>query len=113
MNITTIILLLGLLINPLTSIAKRDHWPVEVNAFIAIALSAVGGLIVVLPGKTGLQLSDPMQWAGIAGAIYATSQVVYHGLFNDTKLDQVLTALPGKVAPDHAPDYTGIKKSGI
>lgn len=108
MNVTSIILLLALLVNPLTSIAKRDKFPQQVNAAIALVLSGLGALFVVLTG-TGIHLSDPAQWAGIASTIYATSQIIYHGLFANSSLDKVLTALPGKVPPAYN-DNTPLKK---
>lgn len=112
MNIAAVILLLGLLVNPLTSLAKQDKFPQSLNALIAIVLAAVGGLAVVLPG-TGLHLADPAAWAGIAGAIYSSSQTIYHTLFHDSPLDRVLTAFPGKPAPLQPNDSTPIKKGGI
>jgi hypothetical protein len=115
-NVVFLITLLGLLINPLTSLAKQDHWPQSVKAGIAILLSAVGGVVIVAT-QGGLHgFADPANWALCASAVYAASQVIYHGLFKDNPLDKVLTALPSKPAPNTivgglvAPDVTPFHK---
>jgi hypothetical protein len=102
--IAPLIVALGFIINPLTSLLKREHFPQWFNALIAVILSAIGGIIVVaMSGQLG-SLSNPATWAADAGLVYAASQAVYYGLFSHLSLNQVLTNIgPPPVQPKSLP----------
>lgn len=98
-GIALAVLITGGLLNPITSLAKAERFPKQVNALIALALSAAGGAIAVAVTGGFAGLATPQNWMAIASMTYAASQLVYYGLFKDTKLDDVFSTLGPKKHP--------------
>jgi len=73
----------------------------------AMAVSLVGGGIIVVMTGGFTNVSDPANWASVGALVYTASQIVYHTLFKDSTLDTVLANWPPlhKVDPGPAPVF--------
>ena len=95
-NATTVgfvILLMTPIVTLLSSLAKQNQWPKQANALVAMAVSLVGGGIIVVMTGGFTNVSDPANWASVGALVYTASQIVYHTLFKDSTLDTVLAKL--------------------
>ena len=96
-SIAFVITLLSFVLTPLTSLVKQEHWPSQVNAFIALAIAGIGGVLVVVMDGGFHGIGQPGNWAAIAALVYAGSQAIYHGIFRNSPIDQALTGFPGSL----------------
>lgn len=91
-----VIALLTPVVNVVASAAKQNHFPKQVNALLALGISALGGVIVEIATGGFAGLPDPANWASIAALCYTASQLVYHSIFKDSQLDTVLADWPSR-----------------
>lgn len=79
---------LSLLVVPLTSFLKRDHWPNVLNFMIALVLSVGGGVATTL---TTHGVHTLHQFVSLSAVTLATSTLIFHTYFSGSDFDSYLT----------------------
>lgn len=87
---------LSLVVVPLVSFLKRDHWPQALNFVIALVASLMGGLLTTFVANPIHSWKDLLATGAVT---LAAATTLFHTYFNGSALDSYLTKF-GSVAKD-------------
>ena len=93
MDITLMLVLVGIVASVLTSLVKQEKWSDKTKQSVSAALSLIGGTVAVMLSEKNV---TPEQVLGAWAATQGISQVVFAYLLKETGLDKILASIGAK-----------------
>ncbi len=87
LDLTAVLLALGVVSSFLASLLKRTQWSHELKHFVALGTSLIAGAVLVLANGELANVTDVGQAATV---VYAASQAFYHLILRDTAVESKL-----------------------
>jgi hypothetical protein len=99
-----VVTLLSYPLSLFTSLAKQERFPRQLNLLIAMAVAALGGVLVEWMTGGFAHLSAPADYIACATSLFTAMQLVYVGI-KDSGVEAALAAFPA--SPAAAPTCCG------